>query len=218
EIASLFGIAGLSGNTTGTFPLGTSLAGVSVNVTDSAGTPRAALLYGVYGSANQINLVIPAGTALGPAVVSVTLPGGVVITTAVNVVNIVPGIYAASDTGQGIYAGQVTYAHKDGTQTVVQSGSFNGASFSPIPINLSTPGDQVYLVLYATGLRHGASLTAAVNGAAIPVAFFGAQSVNPGLDQINLGPLPASLAGAGQANIVVTVDGQAANTVTVSFQ
>jgi uncharacterized protein (TIGR03437 family) len=50
------------------------------------------------------------------------------------------------------------------------------------------------------------------------VAFSGAQPINPGLDQINLGPLPSSLAGAGQVNIVVTVDGQTANTVTVTIQ
>jgi hypothetical protein len=38
------------------------------------------------------------------------------------------------------------------------------------------------------------------------------------MDQINLGPLPASLAGAGLVNLVITADGQVANTVTVGFQ
>ena len=36
-----------------------------------------------------------------------------------------------------------------------------------------------------------------------------------GLDQINIGPLPPSLAGRGEVEIVVTADGMAANTVTV---
>ena len=39
-----------------------------------------------------------------------------------------------------------------------------------------------------------------------------------GLDQINLGPLPTILAGAGVVNLVITADGQAANTVTLAFQ
>jgi uncharacterized protein (TIGR03437 family) len=136
------------------------------------------------------------------------------------VVNIAPAVYTVSDTGQGTYSGQVTYVHADGTQTVVQSATLNAGSntFTPNPINLGTPGDQVYLTLYASGLRHGSSVTATVNGTSVPVTFFGAQPTNPGLDQINLGPLPTSLAGAGQVNIVVTVDGETANTVTVTIQ
>jgi uncharacterized protein (TIGR03437 family) len=57
-----------------------------------------------------------------------------------------------------------------------------------------------------------------LNGVSVPVVYFGAQGSYPGMDQINLGPLPASLAGAGLVNLVITADGQAANTVTVSLQ
>jgi uncharacterized protein (TIGR03437 family) len=220
EIASLFGIPGLNGTITGTIPLGTSLGGVSVNITDSTGTTRTALLYAVSGPTSQINLVIPSGTAAGPAVASITLPDGTVITTAINVVTTAPAVFTANETGQGVYSGQVTYVQADGSQTVVPSATLNDGTnnFTANPINLGRPGDQVYLVLYATGLRHGSSVTATVNSMAIPVTFFGAQPVNPGLDQVNLGPLPISLAGAGQVNIVVTVDGQAANTVTATIQ
>ena len=42
-----------------------------------------------------------------------------------------------------------------------------------------------------------------------------AQGESPGLDQVNIGPLPRSLAGRGELDIVLTVDGRAANTVTV---
>jgi hypothetical protein len=125
EIASLYGIPGLNGSVTGTFPLGTSLDGVSVNITDSTGTTRPALLYAVSGAGGQINLVIPSGTT-GPAVVSITLPGGAVVTTVINVVNIAPAVYTVSDTGQGTYSGQVTYVHADGTQTVAPSATLSG--------------------------------------------------------------------------------------------
>jgi uncharacterized protein (TIGR03437 family) len=73
-------------------------------------------------------------------------------------------------------------------------------------------------VLYGTGLRHAGALTAALNGASLPVAYFGAQRSYAGLDQINLGPLPATLAGAGPVNLAIAADGQAANTVTVAIQ
>jgi uncharacterized protein (TIGR03437 family) len=48
-------------------------------------------------------------------------------------------------------------------------------------------------------------------------AAFAAQSQYPGLDQINL-QLRASLAGAGLVNIVITLDGNAASTVTALIQ
>jgi uncharacterized protein (TIGR03437 family) len=103
----------------------------------------------------------------------------------------------------------VLYGHSDGTQTVANSTA---------AIHLGVAGDQVYLVLYGTGVRQAHSVTATVNGISVPVVFSGAQGSYPGMDQINLGPLPASLAGAGTVNLVITADGQAANTVTVSVQ
>jgi len=39
-----------------------------------------------------------------------------------------------------------------------------------------------------------------------------------GLDQANLGPLPRTLAGRGEVNIMFTVSGKTANIVTVTFQ
>jgi uncharacterized protein (TIGR03437 family) len=60
-------------------------------------------------------------------------------------------------------------------------------------------------------------LTAGVNGVSLPVAYYGAQSQFPGLDQVNL-EVPASLAGAGLVNLTITVDGAAANVVTFDIE
>jgi uncharacterized protein (TIGR03437 family) len=208
EIASLYGLTGLTGNTTATPPLTTSLSGVTVTITDSSGAVIPALLYGVYASADQINLLVPAGTAAGLAVVSITLPGGGAITTIVNIVATAPGIFTTGNTGQGIFSGQVVYVQPNGSQTTVSSSE---------PVSL-TGGGQVYLVLYGTGLRHANSVTATVNGADVPVIYFGAQGGSDGLDQINVGPLLASLSGAGVVQLVIVADGQAANTVTLNIQ
>ena len=208
EIASLYGITGLPADTTATLPLTTSLSGVTVTITDSSGVVSPALLYGVYGSKGQINLLVPDGIAAGLAAMTITLPGGVTIITIVNIVATAPGIFTSAMTGQGVFAGQVVYVQQDGSQTVSSStGSVSLAA-----------GDQVYLVLYGTGLRHANSVTATVNGAGLPVVYHGAQGKYDGLDQINLGPLPANLAGAGVVKLVITVDGQAANTVTLNIQ
>ena len=52
----------------------------------------------------------------------------------------------------------------------------------------------------------------------MPALYSGPAPGFAGLDQVNIGPLPQSLAGAGNANIVLTADGQAANTVNVTIQ
>lgn len=219
ELASLYGITGLNGDTTGAQPLPTSLGGATVTITDSAGMSRPAQLSAVFASASQINFAIPAGIAAGLATVTITLPGGGTLVTVIQVGSIAPGIFTANMTGQGIYAGQVVYGNPDGSQTIASAAVWDAASnrYVPNPINLGPAGEQVFLVLYGTGIRHAGALAASANGVSLPVAYFGAQSQFTGLDQVNL-QVPRSLAGAGLVNLLVTVDGAPANTVTLSIE
>ena len=76
------------------------------------------------------------------------------------------------------------------------------------------------LNLYGTGIRGRSSLsgvTATVGGVPVAVLYAGAQSEYVGLDQVNI-TLPPSLAGMGDAEIRLTVDGQLANTVSVNLR
>jgi uncharacterized protein (TIGR03437 family) len=59
---------------------------------------------------------------------------------------------------------------------------------------------------------------ATIGGVRVPVLYAGAQSQFPGLDQINLGPIPQSLVGKGEVDVILTVDGVPANTVRLAFQ
>jgi uncharacterized protein (TIGR03437 family) len=59
---------------------------------------------------------------------------------------------------------------------------------------------------------------ATIGGVSVSVTGPVAQSQYVGLDQVNLGPLPRSLAGRGEVAIALTVDGKAANSVTVNIQ
>src|SRR5579871_2253052 len=207
EAASIFNVTGLSGDTPASLPLPTSLAGVSVKVTDSAGVSRPAQLYGAFASAGQINFMVPGQTAAGTAALTITLPSGSSVSNLLNIANTAPGIFSIGMNGQGTFAGQVVYAHADGSQT---------AAGSATPVNLGTATDKVFLVLYGSGIRHAGSVTATVKGVSMP-ALFAAQGQYPGLDQINL-QLPHTLSGSGTVPIVVTADGQPANTVTVTIQ
>jgi len=52
----------------------------------------------------------------------------------------------------------------------------------------------------------------------VPVTYAGAQGIYVGLDQVNVGPVPRSLMGAGVVSVALTVDGQQANSVQVAIQ
>ena len=92
--------------------------------------------------------------------------------------------------------------------------------FVAVPIDLGPAGDQVYLILYATGLRFRSGLavvSAKIGGVEVPVSYAGAQGYYVGLDQVNL-LIPRSLAGKGEVNVELTVEGKKANPVTVTMR
>jgi uncharacterized protein (TIGR03437 family) len=209
EIVSLYGVSGIHGDTPAALPLAASLGGVGVSLTDGSGTSRQALLYGVFASTGQINFLVPSGVAPGLATVSIALADGGIASTVIDVADAAPGIFTMTMDGKGPYAGQIIYAHADNTQSVADAAN---------PIDMSVRGDQVYLVLYGTGLRHAGTLTVTLNGTNLPVVFFGAQAAYAGLDQINVGPLPSGIAATSLANLGVRANGQPANPVTVSFR
>lgn len=95
------------------------------------------------------------------------------------------------------------------------------SQFTALPIDLGAATDQVYLSLYGTGIRGFSALSnikATVAGVSVPVQAAAAHSVYPGMDQVNLGPLPRGLAGKGLSSIVLSVDARTANSVTVNFK
>jgi uncharacterized protein (TIGR03437 family) len=84
-----------------------------------------------------------------------------------------------------------------------------------VPIALSQLStDQVYLILYGTGIRAANNVTVAINGINAPVLYSGLQGQYTDVDQVNV-LLPQQLAASGLANIVLTAAGAASNTVNV---
>jgi uncharacterized protein (TIGR03437 family) len=85
---------------------------------------------------------------------------------------------------------------------------------------LGAASDQVFLILYGTGIRNRSALSAVVariGGDNAEVSFAGAQSEFIGLDQVNT-LLPRSLAGRGEVDVNLTVDGKAANLVRINIR
>lgn len=221
SISALFG-TGLASSTVSapTATLPTTLGGVQVQVTDSLGTTRNAPLFFV--SPAQINFQVPTGTAAGSATVNVLLNGSAVGTGSVTIANVAPGLFTANVTGKGAPAAVVYRIKADGTQSyeaVAQYDSTQNA-YVVTPIDLGASTDQVFLIGYGTGLRNRSSLstaTATIGGTSAVVSYAGAQGTYVGLDQVNIA-IPRSLASRGNVDVVLSVDGQSANTVTINIK
>lgn len=185
------------------YPL--ALGDIGVAVTDSTGaTTMAGLLYA---GPSQINLQMPSAMAPGRATLTVLTGATPVAAGSMQVASTAPAIFTANSAGYGVAAAQIVRVKPDGSQII------EGVS----PIDLSTPGDRLFLALYGTGVRC-AAVTLQIGTANVPVLYAGPQGQYPGLDQINAGELPHTLAGAGQIDVILQCDGVLANTVAVSVR
>lgn len=193
-------------------PLPTTLSGTTVKVKDSLNVERDAQLFSV--SPTQVNYLVPAQTATGNATVTVQSSLGT-SSGRLNIVSSAPGIFTAATNGSGVAAADIQRVNSG--QSTYQR-VFTGTNAVPIAWNNGT--ESVYLLLYGTGIR-GRSLlsnvTVTVGGNAQQVDYAGVQPDFTGLDQMNI-LLNRNLAGRGNVDVVVTIDGRVANTVTVNFQ
>jgi len=204
-----------------TLPLPTSFNGTTVKVKDSAGVERLAPLF--YVGPTQVNYEIPTGTATGQATITITSGDGTVSTGNIKLTSVAPALFSANGDGQGPAAAVAIHAKPGGVQTheflaVLDSTSHK---FVVSAIDLGPANEQVFVLLYGSGIRGRTSLanvTATIGDVPVPVAYAGAQVTFAGLDQINLGPMPRSLIGAGVVNIILTVDSQAANTLQMDIK
>lgn len=221
QIVSAFG----TGLATGTqvassVPLPTTLAGTTVRVRDSAGTERLAPLFFVSGG--QINFQIPEGTANGDATILVTAGDGSLSGGTLPVQTVAPGLFSANASGNGVAAAVALRIKANGAQSYEPVAQLNTSTgkFVAVPLDLGADTEQVFLILYGTGLRKRSSLTnvtATLGGTAAEVSFAGKQGGLTGVDQVNL-RIPRSLIGRGEIDVILRVDGVAANTVRINVK
>jgi uncharacterized protein (TIGR03437 family) len=220
-IVAMFGVemATSTASATGA-ELPTTLAGTTVKVRDAAGVERPAPLFFV--SAGQINYLIPAGTALGPAVVIVTAGNGKLSVSNLTIQTTAPGLFTANANGMGVPAAVLFRQKANGQQILEDLMQLQNGRLVPKPIDLGPEGDIVLVIAFGTGIRGRSNapgaVTATIGGVNVDVPFAGPQGGLFGLDQLNIGPLPRSLAGRGAVDMVVTVDGRIANTVQLNIR
>ena len=190
-------------------------ANPSVTVTDAAGVSRPASVN--FSNASQVNFLVPDATSAGTA--SFNVAGQ---TFSGLVQPIAPALFSASGTGTGVAAAtaiqvQVANPQLRGNLPVFQCSAAQGCVSVPLLLGIDTP---IYVTLYGTGIRGRTSLSnvhVTISGIPVPVLYAGAQPSFPGLDQVNVA-LPLNLRGFGESNVVLTVDGQVSNTVTLQVR
>ncbi|HUA19769.1 MAG TPA: FG-GAP-like repeat-containing protein [Bryobacteraceae bacterium] len=220
SFAVVFGaaLASLATVTSGNLP--TTLGGTAIQITDAAGNVANALLY--YASPAQINLLLPGNLSPGKGTLTLQTQAGPSAMLSISIAAVAPGLFSADATGKGVAAGSALRVSADGTQTQLPIASCSGTPVvcTAVPIDLGSDSDATYLTLYGTGIRGRSELsavTATIGGVAADVPYAGTQPEYPGLDQVNLKIDPA-LRGRGSVNVALTVDGVAANAVTVAIQ
>ena len=219
SLASLYGqdLAAATAQA-GSLLLPISLGGVTLAVTDSAGVQRSAPL--LYVSPSQVNFLVPDNVAPGAATFAVA--GGTVahsFTAAVQPV--APTLFSMSGTGSGVAAALAVAVQAANPQLqspvpVFQCGDLGCVSV-PIALGVDQP---VYVSFYGTGIRNHSpfgNVTVTINGVSVPALYAGPAPNYVGLDQVNAG-LSLALRGTGEVNVVLTVDGQTSNVVTINVQ
>jgi uncharacterized protein (TIGR03437 family) len=183
-------------------------SGIGINVKDSAGTTRPAQIF--FLSSKQINYGVPDGTATGNATIAITGTPDT-FTAQQQIAAVAPGVFNAG----GLAVGSTLTVH-NGKQTpgnLVQPDS--SGKLQPVPIAVGTGSDQVFLILYGTGIRNRVNpVTATIGTTSAPVVFAAAQGAFVDEDQVNV-LVPQSLRGAGRVNLVLNVDGQSTNPVVI---
>jgi uncharacterized protein (TIGR03437 family) len=197
-----------------TLPVPTILAGTTVTVLDSKGVSTPAPLF--FASSGQVNFLVPSNVATGSASITVASADGNESAGTVAIVPVAPGLFVLNSAG--LAAANVLTVQANGVLVTGNDFQIVNGTIVALPINLGPPAQQVYLVLYGTGIANRSSIanvTVSVGGLSLPVAFAGAEG-EAGLDQINV-LLPASLTGLGNTTITVSVDGSVSNTASVTI-
>lgn len=201
-------------------PLPTSLGGTTVRLRDFSGQELFAPLFFV--SPGQINFQVAPGLLRGPVLVNVGNANGAISTGSLTMDAVAPGLFSANGTGRGLAAAVAFRLRANGTTSFEPVSRFDQASGQvvAVPIDLGPATDQVFLILFATGVRYRSELSAVscnIGGLIRTPQYAGQQNDFVGLDQINV-PLSRELIGRGSVNVILTADGKLSNTVTVSVR
>jgi uncharacterized protein (TIGR03437 family) len=201
-------------------PLPVELAGTVVSVQDALGQVHQAPLFFVSGS--QVNYLLPEKAAHGPALVMIQSGNKHISVQFVQIAPVAPALFTANANGAGVATGLILRVKANGQQVYESFAQLDPQTkkFVARPIDMSDASEAVYLVFYGTGFRYRSKLeavTVEIGGVQINADFAGKVGGLEGLDQLNV-LAPHILAGRGEVEVLLTVDGKKANPVKLVFK
>jgi uncharacterized protein (TIGR03437 family) len=196
-----------------------TLGGGEVTLTDVSGKPVQAPLF--YASPGQVNFEIPHSIRTSLVKVEFSPANGSSGPTAVALIQlraVAPALISADGSSKGVAAGYAILTGPNAPVDPLPIFACDASGCQPTPVSAGSATAPTFLELFGTGIRnYSTSVTCTIGDVAATVFYAGTQFTLLGLDQVDI-QVPASLAGvSGPQNIVLTVDGQTANTVTVEF-
>ena len=174
----------------GSFPRTLAHASLTVNA-------RAAEL--LYVSPTQINFVVPAGTEMGTATVIVRNHDGYEARGSIMIVPAAPGVFTEAGDGTG-------------AAIALEAVNFLRTPIDPLDAN----NNQRRLIIFATGVRHAASVSVTLRGIPLIVETIAPAPDLSGLDELHV-VLPRALRGAGVVPLSVRADGRDSNPTTINM-
>ena len=197
----------------------TMLEGATVSIIDKTGNFHRAKIFQV--SPTMICHEIPAAAAMGKA----TIVYGSTTTretsiSQIELTPISPGLMSADGSGTWIANASVMRLSLIGPSTVEPVFKSDQDEIVPIPIDVASDKELVFLNLPGTGFRFINKLSkveVTVGGIPVPIIYAGDQGTGPGRDRL-LVILPKELSGRGLVDVVMTVDGRTANTVKLNIK
>lgn len=130
-----------------------------------------------------------------------------------------PRLLSADGSGRGPAAGHVLRISGDGVERWEPLAVYHEGlgRWVAAPVALGRETDRCYLILYGHGIRKHAPAGAVkvyVDDTVVEALYAGPQGIYPGLDQVNA-PLAGSLAGRGEVDVRVGVEGRMSNRVRI---
>jgi uncharacterized protein (TIGR03437 family) len=171
----------------GTFPL--ALGGTTVTVNGR----RAQILYV---SSSQVNFLVPTATEIGTAEVIVTNSDGFPSLGAISTLRAAPGIFTFEGDGVG-----------DGV--ILDADTLQPGPFDP-------SGGKLRLIIFSTGIRDGAQVSATAGGLTLKIESMAASPNLPGLDEVHVA-VPADLRGAGTVELILRTAERDSNPVSLTY-